>query len=81
MMYLIKWKNYPDPKDYTWEPIQHLTEVEDLVREFNIAFDKKGSGGRQQAVKAEVRQTRSKKQEEVESELSEDVKTKEREPK
>jgi hypothetical protein len=41
MMYLIRWKNYPDPKDFTWEPIQHLTEVEDLVREFNISFDKK----------------------------------------
>jgi hypothetical protein len=41
MMYLIKWKNYPDPKDLTWEPIQHLTEVEDLVKEFNIRFDQK----------------------------------------
>lgn len=36
MMYLIRWKDYPDPKDFTWEPIQHLTEVEDLVREFNL---------------------------------------------
>jgi hypothetical protein len=34
MLYLIKWKNYPDPKDYTWEPIQHLSEVKDLVAEF-----------------------------------------------
>lgn len=36
LMYLIRWKDYPDPKDFTWEPIQHLTEVEDLVKEFNL---------------------------------------------
>lgn len=38
-MYLIRWKGYPDPSDYTWEPIQHLTEVEDLVRKFNEDFE------------------------------------------
>lgn len=39
MMYLIKWKGYPSEKDFTWEPIQHLTEVEGLVKEFNLRFE------------------------------------------
>lgn len=60
MMYLIKWKNFPDPKDYTWEPIQHLTEVQDLVREFNETYDELSSGPKQ-VVKNEsaVKKTRS----------------------
>jgi len=37
VLYLIRWKNYPEPKDFTWEPVQHLTEVEDMIREFNNA--------------------------------------------
>lgn len=41
MMYLIRWKDYPDPKDFTWEPIQHLTEVEELVKEFNLKDQQK----------------------------------------
>jgi hypothetical protein len=35
MLYQIKWKNYPDPKDFTWEPMQNLSEVFELVEEFN----------------------------------------------
>lgn len=41
MMYQIKWKNYPNEKDYTWEPIHHLVEVADLVKEFNKKFEEK----------------------------------------
>ena len=40
-MYLIRWKDYPDPSDYTWEPIQHLTEVQDLIKKFNEECDQR----------------------------------------
>jgi hypothetical protein len=38
---LIKWKNYPDPADYTWEPRNHLDKVKNLIKKFNSAKDKK----------------------------------------
>ena len=35
-MYLIKWKYYPNPADYTWEPANKVKEVApDLVHEWN----------------------------------------------
>ena len=35
--YLIKWEGYPI-KDCTWEPISHLTNIMELVNEFNDNF-------------------------------------------
>jgi len=32
--YLVKWKNFEDPADYTWEPAANLDDVKDLVTKF-----------------------------------------------
>lgn len=32
--YLVKWRGWDDPGDCTWEPIDNLTNVKDLIREF-----------------------------------------------
>ena len=35
--YLIKWKGYPIT-DCSWEPISHLSNVNDMVKEFDDNF-------------------------------------------
>ena len=35
--YLIKWKGYPESQS-TWEPISHLTNIKDMVKEFDDNF-------------------------------------------
>jgi len=32
--YLVKWKNFDDPADYTWEPSDNLEDVKDMVDQF-----------------------------------------------
>ena len=32
--YLVKWKNFDDPADYTWEPSDNLEAAQDLVDKF-----------------------------------------------
>lgn len=32
--YLVKWRGWDDAGDCTWEPIDNLTNVKDLIREF-----------------------------------------------
>jgi len=32
--FLVKWKNFDDPADYTWEPLTNLDAVKDLVNKF-----------------------------------------------
>ena len=32
--YLVKWKNFDDPEDYTWEPSNNLDAVKDLIVKF-----------------------------------------------
>jgi len=32
--YLVKWKNFDDPADYTWEPSNNLEDVKDMVDQF-----------------------------------------------
>jgi hypothetical protein len=39
MLYLIKWKGYPKEEDFTWEPLQHLLAVKELVEQFNKQED------------------------------------------
>ena len=38
--YLVKWKNYDDPADYTWEFASSLQGAEEIVKKFeqNIAL-------------------------------------------
>ena len=32
--YLIRWEGYPEEKDWTWEPAEHLEGCKELVKEF-----------------------------------------------
>ena len=32
--YLVKWKNYDDPDDNTWEPADNLKEAEDIIKKY-----------------------------------------------
>jgi chromobox protein 1 len=32
--YLVKWKNFEDPADYTWEPANNLVAAKVLVAKF-----------------------------------------------
>ena len=32
--YLVKWKNFDDLADYTWEPANNLEDVKDMVANF-----------------------------------------------
>ena len=33
--YLVKWRNYDDPKDNTWEPASNLKEAKEAINKFN----------------------------------------------
>jgi hypothetical protein len=35
VLYLVKWEGFPDEKDWTEEPLDHLIDAEDLVRDFH----------------------------------------------
>ena len=39
--YLVKWKNFDDPVDYTWEPENNLDDVKDLVAKFENELEGK----------------------------------------
>ena len=39
--YLVKWKNFDDPADYTWEPSNNLDDVKDLVTLFEKDLENK----------------------------------------
>ena len=39
--YLVKWKNFDDPVDYTWEPVNDLEDVKDLVAKFEKELEGK----------------------------------------
>lgn len=32
--YFIKWVGYPELKDHTWEPLENLASVKNMVQEF-----------------------------------------------
>ena len=32
--YLVKWKNFEDPKETSWEPAANLKEVQDIIEEY-----------------------------------------------
>ena len=33
--YFVKWRNYDDPKDNTWEPASNLKEAKEAIKKFN----------------------------------------------
>ena len=37
--YLIKWKNYDDPKDNTWEPADDMEVADELIQIFENLHD------------------------------------------
>ena len=39
--YLVKWKNFDDPADYTWEPSNNLDAVKELVTKFEKVLESK----------------------------------------
>ena len=39
-LYHIKWKGYPSSQN-TYEPIEHLSNVDYMVKEYNIKFKEK----------------------------------------
>ena len=32
--YLVKWKNYDNPDDNTWEPADNLKEAEEIIKKY-----------------------------------------------
>jgi hypothetical protein len=38
--FLIGCRGFPDPKDDTWEPLDHLSGSEHMIREFNEQWEK-----------------------------------------
>ena len=32
--YLVKWKNFEDPKETSWEPAANLKAVQDIIEEY-----------------------------------------------
>jgi len=41
--YLVKWKDFDDPVDYSWEPAANLTELKDLLKSFEENLAEKDS--------------------------------------
>ena len=39
--YLVKWKNFDDPADFTWEPTNKLDAVKDLIIQFDKELENK----------------------------------------
>ena len=33
--YLVKWRNYDDPNENTWEPASNLKEAKEAIKKFN----------------------------------------------
>merc|ERR1711864_22537 len=44
--YLVKWRNYEDPDDNTWETADNLEGAEDIVKKFEVDHTAKNSGAK-----------------------------------
>merc|ERR1719494_1441629 len=40
--YLVKWRNYEDPEENTWEPLENLGEAEKAIKLFEKEQELKG---------------------------------------
>jgi len=55
MEYLVKWKNFDDPDDNTWEPSDNLGDAEEKIKKFEKDLEAKSSGAaKKEAVKRKV---------------------------
>ena len=45
MEYLVKWKNFDDPDDNTWEPSDNLGDAEEKIKKFEKDLEAKSSIG------------------------------------
>jgi len=43
MEYLVKWKNFDDPDDNTWEPSDNLGDAEEKIKKFEKDLESKSS--------------------------------------
>ena len=43
MEYLVKWKNFDDPDDNTWEPSDNLGDAEEKIKKFEKDLEAKSS--------------------------------------
>ena len=41
--YLVKWKNYDDPDDNTWEPADNLKEAKNVIDKFEKDLESKSN--------------------------------------
>eukprot|EP00088_Acartia_fossae_P003203 TRINITY_DN11327_c0_g1_i1.p1 TRINITY_DN11327_c0_g1~~TRINITY_DN11327_c0_g1_i1.p1 ORF type:complete len:100 (+),score=43.31 TRINITY_DN11327_c0_g1_i1:83-382(+) len=41
--YLVKWRNYDDPDDNTWEPADNLKEAKDAIDRFEKDLESKNN--------------------------------------
>ena len=44
MEYLVKWKNFDDPDDNTWEPSDNLGDAEEKIKKFEKDLEAKSNG-------------------------------------
>ena len=55
MEYLVKWKNFDDPDDNTWEPSDNLGDAEEKIKKFEKDLEVKSSGAaKKEAAKRKV---------------------------
>ena len=55
MEYLVKWKNFDDPDDNTWEPSDNLGDAEEKIKKFEKDLEAKSSGAaKKEAAKRKV---------------------------
>ena len=48
MEYLVKWKNFDDPDDNTWEPADNLTDASLKIKEFEKDLENKATNAAKQ---------------------------------
>ena len=55
--YLVKWKNYDDPDDNTWEPADNLKEAEDIIKKYERDLEAKNSSAAKAGTPANKRKS------------------------
>ena len=71
--YLIKWKGYPESQS-TWEPINHLRYIQELVKRFNEKYDNKNINSKDKNKEKKEKEIKEK----INKEDEKDIKKKEK---